>query len=123
MSPRTNLSLAALVLLAALTLFAAPGEAWAQEVLFTAFVEGWIQNAGIELSVVTRDSQGNILDQVQMDDVWDGNFEIRFTPNSQATTWEVWATPASRFTDAVIEDLDAVNFTGANQLDTPFEYF
>ncbi|MBM3328714.1 MAG: hypothetical protein FJY67_04455 [Calditrichaeota bacterium] len=29
MSPRTNLSLAALVLLAALTLFAAPSEAWA----------------------------------------------------------------------------------------------
>ncbi|MBM3329839.1 MAG: hypothetical protein FJY67_10270 [Calditrichaeota bacterium] len=123
MSPRTNLSLAALVLLAALTLFAAPGEAMA--VPFSAIVNDDDGDQGVSLTVITCDQFGAILDEVPMvlDDVI-GNqafYEVDFAPDAASVTWEVVATPTTRFNPSTIQDGDNVNFQNPNVLDVEFD--
>jgi len=128
MSPRTNLSLAVLVLLAVFTLFATPGEA--EAVLFRAPID-WLDeqnvaDGSVTMVVRTYDQWGVMLDEEEM------FFENRngvisrwgteFVPNAAAVRWEVEIWPKSMFDTSIIVDGDDVNHQGDNVLNDPFVY-
>ncbi|MBM3328955.1 MAG: hypothetical protein FJY67_05705 [Calditrichaeota bacterium] len=121
MSPRTNLSLAVLVLLAVITLFAAPGEAWAVD--FETGIDWMGEDVHNELVTITLRTRaflgGPILDQIKMqteaaDDEDFPVFTASFNPHSPAVIWEIEITPASLFPTNVI-NAGNINWQGNNQ--------
>jgi len=124
MSHRSIFATAQLVLLAVLTLFAAPSEA--EATLFRAFVQNYEDNAGVTLTLITRDALGGILDEVPMvfievDQNDRATFEIDFACDAASVTWEVVATPLTRFNPSTIQDGDDVDFQNDNVLEPDFD--
>ncbi|MBM3329820.1 MAG: hypothetical protein FJY67_10175 [Calditrichaeota bacterium] len=129
MSLRTNLSLAALVLLAVITLFAAPSEALAQARFIGVIdwqAQGNMANESVTIVVRTYDQWDVMVDEEEMEFIANQGFQSTwwadFTPSSSAVRWEAEIWPKSMFATDIIAGEGEINFEGDNFLVDPFVY-